>query len=47
MHNGFHRIDDLPSEVELVNFFGEVDHFVVRVGGLGWNIVDYGLVEER
>ena len=47
MHNGFHRIDDLPSQVELANFFGEVNHFVVRVRGLGWNIVGYRPVEER
>ena len=47
MHDGFHQIDDLPSQVKLVNFSGEVDHFIVRVEGLGWNIVGYGPIEEQ
>ena len=47
MHNGFHQIDDLPSQVELENFSGEVDHFIIRVGGLGWNIMGYGPIEEQ
>ena len=47
MHDGFHRIDDLPSQVKLANFSGEINNFVVSVRGLGQNIVGYGLVEEQ
>ena len=36
MHDGFHRIDDLPSQVKLANISGEIDNFIVSVMGLGW-----------